>query len=562
MTSVFQLRWLLFIVALSAAWPLFGLGQPLATKLAVPDDAADAKATATIREVYADEYRKAKTAADRAALAAKMLQQAGQVQNDPVGRYVLLRVARDVAGQAGNLALALRVVEEMERDYQVDGTAMKGKILLDAATARPAGSQKLPVGLALSVIREMLISDDYESVNRLLRALQGTAQKNRNMVLAKRLTALGKQIQQMEKAHVEVLPALAALRKGATSPDANCAAGLFACLWKNDWETGLPMLAKGSNAAMAAMAKKELVTPTAGEAQAVGDAWWDLAASRPERESELLRLHAGDWYFRAEPQLAKGLARVKADKRLRDLAAVNPPLTEQLTLQSMLQSAALLMPFEPDTILHRGDKTFIRDLSGSDSHGQVFGATLATDGRAGAALKFSGKNQFVLLPTLRAQLVQFGRGFSISAWVQTGVEKEHSFIFDCGHWADHSLHLDTAGRSFVFGLPTGRGGVILQADTEQFADWHHLAGVWDGIQQRLYVDGLLKAGGATQNFVLQEDSLATIPAKIGSQGKDADSGDRYFQGLIDELAVFRRALTEPEIGALYRAGRRGYVLRR
>ncbi len=115
-----------------------------------------------------------------------------------------------------------------------------------------------------------------------------------------------------------------------------------------------------------------------------------------------------------------------------------------------------------------------------------------------------------------------------------------------------------AGRgdqSFRFGMDGGAG-------TARFADgnngnpdviggfvndgnWHLLAGTWDGSAENIYIDGALSATvsdtqsvpGNTSDFI-----IGGVPDYLPG---------RIFNGNVSEVAVFGRALTAPQLQALY-----------
>jgi len=55
-----------------------------------------------IKEVYGGEYAKAKTSTEKASVAKKATGKANDSKDDPASQFVLLRLARDVATQAGD----------------------------------------------------------------------------------------------------------------------------------------------------------------------------------------------------------------------------------------------------------------------------------------------------------------------------------------------------------------------------------------------------------------------------------------------------------------------------
>ncbi|MFV1965143.1 MAG: LamG-like jellyroll fold domain-containing protein [Pirellulaceae bacterium] len=100
-------------------------------------------------------------------------------------------------------------------------------------------------------------------------------------------------------------------------------------------------------------------------------------------------------------------------------------------------------------------------------------------------------------------------------------------------YPDKSLHFEL-GRprpNHAFGL-TGSGPV-------PDGVWHHLAATWDGLQMRLYLNGvLLGAAVYTGQFAATD-----APLRLGY----ANAGVGSVKMDVDELAIFKRALTPVEI---------------
>jgi WD40 repeat protein len=125
--------------------------------------------------------------------------------------------------------------------------------------------------------------------------------------------------------------ALAVMEDKPADPAANSTAGRYLCLVKGDWQQGVPMLALGSDAALRGVAMMEVRgADSTKEQAAIADAWWDLAPTRPSPEREKLLLRAGSWYRAVEPALPGGLARLKIEHRLAEIAKLGsaiPPLS-------------------------------------------------------------------------------------------------------------------------------------------------------------------------------------------------------------------------------------------
>ncbi|GAI38188.1 unnamed protein product, partial [marine sediment metagenome] len=90
------------------------------------------------------------------------------------------------------------------------------------------------------------------------------------------------------------------------------------------------------------------------------------------------------------------------------------------------------------------------------------------------------------------------------------------------------------------------GGVHSIADAGQVLavnEWYHLAGTYDGNELKIYVNGVLKKA----TFV-----IGTITKYSGSLniGRNSYWTNRLFNGAIDEMAIYNRALSEDEIQEL------------
>jgi len=531
----------------------------------VPDDAAQAQAVALIREVYEQDYETAKTSADRTALAKKMIDQARQTVDDPVARFVLLRVGRDMAVQAGDAETAVDAVDRIAQMYDVDGPAMKADALVKAAVnAKSTEARKAVAEHSLDLVHAALNADDYATAKRLADTALAAARRVRDGELVKKVMASRAAVTQVEQAFAEVRKGLDTLNERPTDPEANLAVGRYYALVKGNWEKGVPMLALSGDEPLRTLAQWDLRgAATPREQVDLADAWWELAESSEGQQKTALLLRAGAWYRQARDGLSSGLARVRVDKRLEVIAELGRPHPTTSKRLRLPQGAVLVMTFEPDTFGATGGKAYVSDLSGANNHGLLQNGPTPSEGKAGAGLKFDGKNDHILLPTLRAHLVRDLKGITISMWVNASDAKEYGFIFDVGHLrSNRGIGLVWCGRTALYQFDLFRHRGVCVSEIVQGSQWRHLVARWDGSRQSFYLGGKLHCAVPTSDFALTESTVSVETARIGGQAMSPSQKKRYFNGFIDEVAIFPRALSEDEIQTLHQMGSRGEPLQR
>ncbi|HXG19026.1 MAG TPA: LamG-like jellyroll fold domain-containing protein [Methylomirabilota bacterium] len=179
------------------------------------------------------------------------------------------------------------------------------------------------------------------------------------------------------------------------------------------------------------------------------------------------------------------------------------------------------------------------DASGNGNTGTLTGPAWAAQGKYGSALSFNGAS-FVTVndsPTL-----DLTNGMTLEAWVYPTVTPTN--------WSTAVMKEQPGGLVYTLyaGAPTTRPNVYIFTSGEQgvagpaalpLNTWSHLAGTYDGVTLRLYVNGTQVASqGVSGNLVTSSGAV-----RIGGNSVWGE----YFQGLIDEVRIYNRALTGSEI---------------
>ncbi len=200
------------------------------------------------------------------------------------------------------------------------------------------------------------------------------------------------------------------------------------------------------------------------------------------------------------------------------------------------------------------------DSAGSNL-GTAYGGLSFTNGRVGSAFRFNGTTAHVRIPD--SPSLHFTNALTIEAWVSpTSHGSYHDVI---NKW-------DLVGsgqKSYVMGLyPDGRAYLTVCADgNDGFAtvvtttnavplnQWTYLAATFDGASLRIYVNGVYQAQVAYLHLIFPGTHDLGIGGTVG--GAAPGQVGFPFAGLIDEPAIYGRALSAAEILSVYTAGANG-----
>jgi hypothetical protein len=307
-------------------------------KIAVPDVAAQRRASQEINSVYGDDIVKAKRPEAKAALAKKLLQAATETKDDPATKYVILGMARDLAAGGDDADTAFTILSELAQ-YQIDGLKMKTDVL--AGMSRVARTPQEALSLAnraSSVVDEAIAADRYALAMQLAELSASWAKMAKNPDAISQAGTQLEDVREIDAAFARAQKASAILSKKPNDPEASLSLGRFHAFQKGQWNAGLPMLAAGSDPDIKALAGSELANPAGNEKQVeLADRWWAAAAKEKGLAQRQMRRHAARWYESALPNLT-GLAKAKAEKRLNEIrSAPSASNTEWVDLLKLVK---------------------------------------------------------------------------------------------------------------------------------------------------------------------------------------------------------------------------------
>jgi len=180
--------------------------------------------------------------------------------------------------------------------------------------------------------------------------------------------------------------------------------------------------------------------------------------------------------------------------------------------------------------------------SAGGNHGTLHGDASWTDGWIGGALSLDGSGDYVSIPTLAALE---GKNMTAEAWIRlSGSAGTRNAIVMQHTPTNEGYRLSISSDKPTFSIIAhGRGATVSVVSPETIGreQWHHIAGTNDGAELKLYVDGELKGSAPSSVY-----SGVNYDAYIGYD----HIYDTYFDGLLDDVRVYNRALNTDEfIGA-------------
>ena len=182
--------------------------------------------------------------------------------------------------------------------------------------------------------------------------------------------------------------------------------------------------------------------------------------------------------------------------------------------------------------------TVAHDASGRGKDGTLQGEPTWVPGRIDGALLFDGEDDYVEIGSVgisgtdRRTMAGWARASTTEIAEETGV---FGFLPDGStDGTYYSVEVDDAGNYVA--SAHGWAGIFGPVDTE----WHHFAVTYEGDEGRWYFDGQL--------IDVSTGELGTIDqVRIGGNLDVA----KYFAGLVDDVRIYNRALTETEIMSLF-----------
>jgi hypothetical protein len=197
--------------------------------------------------------------------------------------------------------------------------------------------------------------------------------------------------------------------------------------------------------------------------------------------------------------------------------------------------------------MNEGCGNQIFDLSGNKNTGTITNAVWSP-GKFGSCLSFDGDGDYV---STNANYIINSLAGSVSLWLKANeipvantcylTAYENSYNF-----SRLRMSIDAAGKFDTILAYAGDYPNLIDDGQVVAGVWTHVVFSWNKTLAELYQDGSFLASDATDATGIAYNYVVI--------GGDLDTGDpaSYFNGTIDDVMIFNRALSPSEINQLYR----------
>ena len=190
------------------------------------------------------------------------------------------------------------------------------------------------------------------------------------------------------------------------------------------------------------------------------------------------------------------------------------------------------------------------DESGNGNNGSVSGASITSDRNGNqSAFHFNGNGNQVNIPY--SSSLSPTEEVSVAAWCRAET-------FEGKNLVSNGTHVNFYHRSYYLFGPDANGQCrfrlhagtteesIFTTTSFDLSEWVHVVGTYDGHSMRTYANGVLEGELLKSGAINQHGNGTTIGSNIFYA-----YSDYWFQGDIDDVGIWNRALTATEVQALY-----------
>ena len=187
----------------------------------------------------------------------------------------------------------------------------------------------------------------------------------------------------------------------------------------------------------------------------------------------------------------------------------------------------------------------VYDSSDNEYHGTIYGGRDEwVEGINGSALRFEAGTDYVVVND-DGETSLASEKFTISVWFIWDDLDSNETQFLIGKGEEH-YEIHTGENNGIMFIPAGHPETHIYVEEVIHSGWNHVVVTYDDTQSLIYFDGILVASRNITSSAAPDDDEA--PLFFGRRDGHSESS---FEGIMDEIAIWNRALSSEEILELY-----------
>ena len=262
----------------------------------------------------------------------KALHAADDSADDPSGRYILLKLARDAATQATNGLLAFEAIDKMAEQFLVDDVDLKMNVLTTFTKRAKSPADHKGIGeQAAGLVDGAIAHDNLDMAVKLCELAVPKPGPRAIRICFAKSTCASNNAKSWARPSMKCRRPPPFSTRSRTTPRPISRSANTTVSRKAIGKRACPCWPSAKTKALKAVAGLEISGITKADDQLkVGDAWWDLAEKEHGRLQATLRGRANYWYQQALPELS-GMAKARLEKRIKDYEASSEGSGEKKT---------------------------------------------------------------------------------------------------------------------------------------------------------------------------------------------------------------------------------------
>lgn len=183
--------------------------------------------------------------------------------------------------------------------------------------------------------------------------------------------------------------------------------------------------------------------------------------------------------------------------------------------------------------------TIINDGSVFENDGPVIGNVESVTGKFDQALRLDGSSYIRVPDNVSLDITD---QITMAIWIKPEEYRKQQIMRKKNGPTGYEITLGFDGNNTVSARLNGTNNYRIYSTSEYPIDgtWMHIAATYNGSEFKLYINGVVESSTSTVPTVI---SVNNDPLEIGAD----DDGDDKFKGAIDDVQIYKVALSQTEI---------------